>query len=341
MSHIIRQSKQDLSRARELPVIPPSPLPPLYAAWIEQLLTGPLPQESDATCDDCAMCVEGDPVGSRTDFYFNSQTKCCTYIPALPNFLVGRILADQDQNSRLGRSTVISRLDAGIGVTPLGLDQPPSFKVLYGQSKDSLFGRSKTLRCPHYMADEGGRCGVWLHRASICATWSCKYVRGASGLNFWTAIHQLLSTAERSLARWCVLQLDVGDEALKHLFPISNSDVSGKIDARSLDGVPNPDQARKLWGHWAGRETDFYVESSRLVEPLDWRAVTAIAGPELGIFARLVLESYRKVRSDEIPARLKVGSFNTIRTADDFYSILSYNGYDPFYLPGSLMTMLP
>jgi hypothetical protein len=135
--------------------------------------------------------------------------------------------------------------------------------------------------------------------------------------------------------------LDVGDEALKHLFPISNSDVSGKIDARSLDGVPNPDQARKLWGHWAGRETDFYVESSRLVEPLDWRAVTAIAGPELGIFARLVLESYRKVRSDEIPARLKVGSFNTIRTADDFYSILSYNGYDPFYLPRSLMTMLP
>jgi hypothetical protein len=27
---------------------------------------------------------------------FHPETKCCTYIPALPNFLVGRIVEDDD-----------------------------------------------------------------------------------------------------------------------------------------------------------------------------------------------------------------------------------------------------
>ena len=85
----------------------------------------------------------------------------------------------------------------------------------------------------------------------------------------------------------------------------------------------------------------FYLECSRLVEALDWRAVKALAGPEIGIFSKLVCEGYRKIMSDEIPTRLKVGSFNTIRTGTDFYSITSYNEYDPIELPRSLMTMLP
>ncbi|MBA2525624.1 MAG: hypothetical protein H0V18_07560 [Pyrinomonadaceae bacterium] len=287
------------------------------------------------------MCVEDDSKRTRTDISFNPQTKCCNYIPDLPNYLVGRILAGQDPNSASGRATVEARLRAGIAVTPLGLGQPPSFQVLYGHSRDSLFGRSRTLRCPHYLEDEGGRCGVWNHRAALCATWYCKYVRGQVGLNFWTAMHQLLSVVEKSLTRWCVLELDVGAEALKHLFPASASPSNGRIDARSLDGIADPAEARELWGHWAGRETEFYMECDRLVEVLDWRAVTAIGGPEIGIFSSLVCEGYRKIMSDEIPTRLKVGSFNTIRTGQDFYRISSYNGYDPIDLPKSLMTMLP
>lgn len=288
------------------------------------------------------MCVQGDSKPSHTDIYFNPQTKCCTYIPELPNYLVGGVLADEDPSSALGRATVEARLHAGINVTPMGLGQPPSFKLIYENSRQSLFGRSTTLRCPHYLAEEGGRCGVWKHRASICATWYCKYVRGQVGLNFWLALHQLLSAVEKSLTRWCVLELDIGAEALKHLFPSSGSrTTNAKIDARALDGIADADEAKEIWGLWAGRETEFYLECRRLVEPLDWRAVTTIGGPELGIFARLVTESYRKILSDEIPARLKVGSFNTMRTEQDFYSIMSYNEFDPFYLPKSLITMLP
>lgn len=31
------------------------PLPALYAGWLEDLLGAPIPRESRATCDDCAM----------------------------------------------------------------------------------------------------------------------------------------------------------------------------------------------------------------------------------------------------------------------------------------------
>ncbi len=336
------QNKRVSYSTRELPVIPASPLPPLYAAWIDQLLAGPLPQESDATCDDCAMCVEDDSRHTRSEIFFNPQTKCCTYVPDLPNYLVGRILADHDPNSASGRATVEARLRAGIAVTPIGLGKPPSFQVLYEHSRESLFGRSLTLRCPHYLVEEGGRCGVWKHRASICATWHCKYVRGEVGLNFWMAMHQLLSAVEKSLTRWCVLELDVGAEALKQLFPTSAlSRTNGRIDARALDGIADPAEARELWGRWAGRESEFYMECIRLVEPLDWRAVKAIAGPEIGIFSSLLCEGYIKLISNEIPNRLKVGSFKTIRTGHEFYSISTYNDNDPIDLPASLMAMLP
>jgi hypothetical protein len=118
-------------------------------------------------------------------------------------------------------------------------------------------------------------------------------------------MHQLLSAVEKSLMRWCVLELDVGVEALKHLFPApASSRSNGAIDALSLDGIADPAEARELWGHWSGRETEFYMECGRLVEPLDLRAVKAIGGPELGIFSSLVCEGYRKLMSDEIPTRI-------------------------------------
>src|SRR6266498_5696232 len=121
-------SDSHASLTRELPVIPPSPLPALYAAWIDQLLAGPLPQESNATCDDCAMLPEDTRKPARSEAFFNPQTKCCTYVPELPNYLVGQILSDDDPAFASGRATVEERLHLGVNVTPLGLGQPPNFK---------------------------------------------------------------------------------------------------------------------------------------------------------------------------------------------------------------------
>lgn len=273
--------------------------------------------------------------------FFNPQTKCCSYIPTIPNYLVGRVIQDEDPNQASGRLTVEERIRAGVAVTPLGLEQPPDFQLLYGSSPKTLFGQSRSLRCPHYLETEGGSCGIWKHRASVCATWHCKYVRGTVGHDFWTVLHQLLSTVEKSLSRWCVLELDIGSEALSYLFPPrTRARAAGNIDARALDGLADPAENRKLWGNWLGREAEFYRECSRLVNGLDWQGVTAINRGEIQICARLLREAYSRLMSDEMPERLKVGAFQVVGMDQDSCSINTYSKYDPLNVPKRLMDVL-
>ena len=100
-------------------------LPYLYGKWIGQLLEASIPEEQAATCDSCAMCIREESEPERDTFYFNPAVKCCTYVPELPNFLVGAILADEDGDMAIGRISVKQRLTAGVGVTPLGLSPSP------------------------------------------------------------------------------------------------------------------------------------------------------------------------------------------------------------------------
>jgi hypothetical protein len=287
------------------------------------------------------MLADDNQKQTRADGFFNPETKCCSYVPALPNYLVGRILSDDDPAFSSGRATVQERFSAGVGVTPLGLAQPPNFEVLYSFSSRTLFGKSRTLLCPHYLADEGGRCGVWKHRASVCATWHCKYVRGQVGHEFWTTLHQLLSKVEKTLAHWCVLELDIGTVAFKRLFPaLPQSDRTRRVDPRALDGVADPPESRRLWGKWAGREAEFYRECARLVNALDWPKVIAIGGAEIQICARVLREAYGKLMSEEIPARLKLGAIQVVGMDRDYCRITSYSGYDPVSIPRQLIDVL-
>ena len=79
-----------------LPVVPESPLPPLYAGWVGALLGGAaIPPETHATCGDCAMCADPGEAPRRGTAYFDPTVKCCSYLPEIYNFLAGRILAEK------------------------------------------------------------------------------------------------------------------------------------------------------------------------------------------------------------------------------------------------------
>src|SRR5436190_17528101 len=101
-------------------MVTPAALPTLQAAWLDQFLGGPLPAETNATCDTCAMLVDKKEEGPE-GHGFNPETKCCTYLPRLWNFLVGGVLDDPHADAVKGRSTVEARIDRGVAVTPLGL----------------------------------------------------------------------------------------------------------------------------------------------------------------------------------------------------------------------------
>lgn len=267
-----------------------TPLPPLYARWIEQSFGRELPSEDRATCSNCAMCGEAaERDGTTPDLRFNPNTKCCTFHPDLPNFLVGAVLAD-DTPGLTGKDVVANRIRERIGSTPLGLFASPDFKERHGANQArgadaSLFGRATDLLCPYFNPAGGGLCGLWLHRNSSCSTWFCKHRDGALGKRFWDAAAHLLKFTERALASWCVVELVKDEAVLDELFDpmgapreLASRNLRGKVDA---DGRLSVALSERVWGSWYGREEAFFRRCHELVGPLDWTAVVEKAGPQL------------------------------------------------------------
>ena len=66
----------------------------------------------------------------------------------------------RDPAAAAGRATIEARIAKGVGVTPLGLLERRSTRCSTEASPAS-FGQAKSMRCPHFLEEEGGRCGVW------------------------------------------------------------------------------------------------------------------------------------------------------------------------------------
>jgi hypothetical protein len=311
-------------------------LPPLFAQWIGEWLTDPLPRETHATCDRCAMCA-GDGQAGTDRVFFDRAIKCCTYLPRIPNFLAGRILTDESDELAQGRATIDQRITAGVAVTPFGLGIPAPYQLLY-RNAEAFFGRAEGLRCPHYVV-EGGRCGIWRHREATCATWFCKHEHGATGQMFWAAIRELLRGIEHDLAAWCVLALVHDDRVLAALAVADQA--QGRLDAYALDGLQNPDAHRELWGHWAGRAREFFVEAGRLVDPLHWNDVLEICGPAVRVQAAAVRAAHRQLVDRSIPKILRVGRYEVVRGSPDGSTLRTYSDFDPLHVPQRLLDALP
>jgi hypothetical protein len=283
------------------------------------------------------MCVPA-PQASAAIKTFDPGAKCCTYLPTLWNFLVGRILEDRTPEAAAGRVSVERRIDAGDAVTLLGLAHTPVFTALY-QHVSGSFGRTRALLCPHFLPESGG-CGVWRHRESTCATWFCKLERGKVSEHFWNSLHRLLASAELAVARWCAIELNPGAEALEVLFPARQRPAPLFSGPEDFDGRANPEEHRRRWGRWAGREREFYIETARLAGPLSWEAIERIGGVEVSARAERVRAAFAQLMSGVVPDRLHAGLVHFEAFGEGTSLVRTYSDSDPLLLPDSLIGAL-
>jgi hypothetical protein len=263
------------------------------------------------------MCAPAGAPPRPGGLYFNPGVKCCTFWPVLPNFLVGRILRDLDPERGRGRASVQARIAGGIAVTPLGLGRSSAQLC-----PDEGFGQDEAFLCPHFILEGGGTCGIWPHREATCATFFCKFVRGAVGAKFWSALHHLLEAVEQALTWHCVERLDLGGVAVRSL-------LGGSGDARTL------------WGRWAGREGAFYEAAAGVVETLTWKEILERGGPQLRLHAQLTLEAHARLRAPAIPAGpLRLGTFVVTDRGPDAVRVATYSASDPLSLPPALFDVL-
>ncbi len=285
-------------------------LPPLYAAWIEQLLEAPIPGETRVTCSDCNMCKKLEPESS-IETYFIPSAKCCTYFPHLPNFLVGGILRDDDPGFAEGRELFEERATFA-DVNPLRVG--PNWGYRFAQSLKP-FGQAEILRCPYYIDRQGGLCGIWRYRNSECSTWFCKFERGDISWAFWKCIDRLLAKLESILSRWSAGQLGL---------PATSE---------------NPNQT--VWNQWSGREREFYAACFDMVSALSWTEVLHIGGTQIEPLLHAVLSAYAKLKSDKIPDRLTLGEYSAEVLPDGSSRMIAYSRYDAIDLSNSIVELLP
>jgi hypothetical protein len=208
---------------------------------------------------------------------YHPEVRCCSYHPHLAAHLVGGVLGGEDGE---GRARVRSRIAARVGVTPLGLGPTPAYYALKGR-----FGHSREMLCAFY---QNARCTIWRHRAMPCASFHCKFDRGAIGRDLWSFLIIASNVIERVLARWLLGKLGL------EVAP-SDALLRAPEDA-ALD--------RQAWGGWFGREEEYFLESARLVDALSYAEVEAIGGRDLQGLA----EALRGVvaRGAELPERVRV-----------------------------------
>lgn len=301
-----------------------------YSDWIDQLLAGPIPPETKATCDDCAMLPQ--PGMAQAGIVFHPETKCCTFEPALVNYRAGLILSDDDTDLAPGRRTVEERLRARVAVTPWGLHPSARFSLLYKNGANT-FGRAPALGCPHQIE---GQCGIWRHNPATCTTWFCKHVRGATGLDFWNDLGELLREVDKQIGLWCALEVGAEPGPLARLLEMDKP-----LDAAELGGAIQEDRYRALWGRWAGRETEFYRACADRVRPLSWDDLVRICGPRVTVLSRLVRERYARLTSQAAPDRPRVGLIQIEGMVSGKYTAVTYSPYDPLRISPELTAVLP
>ena len=307
-----------------------TPLPELYARWIAAILPGPPPVENEAMCTDCAMCPRTGETISSDWIFFDHGSKCCTYTPSLPNFLAGAILADPTLTA--GRASLEVRIAKGLGAGPVAILPPPTYNLLYRHSLDT-FGRNQALRCPHY-ENGSGTCSIWPYREPTCATWFCKHDRGSIGQAFWRALQTFLNSVSRDLSLWCVLQLDIGTEALTAVAAWREGRINGEtLQPGEVDGQWDAGNARRTWGRWWGRESTFYIECIRLVDELEWPRVAGICGPEVQADTLLLRHAWDMLQETHLPTHLSLGRFEVTGATSAAVRVQSYSRLDPLDLP--------
>jgi hypothetical protein len=292
------------------------------------------PVETKATCDRCVMCAPPGEARSHTRDYFRPDIKCCTYHPTMPNFLVGAILSDEGADLEIGRARVRQLIAQKTGVTPKAVGPSRKYQVLMQAGRYHAFGRSHDLRCPYFQVEEG-RCSVWRYRKSDCAVFYCKYDAAADGQAFWRGFGGYWQLLENRLA--LLVMKRVSDRVEEPHRPYD------RLSVEELeDRPPNPDDYRRWWGPYEGREEEFYRACYRAALSLSLEEARELLEDDDGKKRlRMVGEAYQQLRAPVFPAKLEMNpELTEVPGPEGTTLVVGYSRYEPMALPAIIYRLL-
>src|SRR5262249_22579599 len=263
--------------------------------------------EPRATCSHCAMVQRFDE--PLLELAFDSRVKCCSYVPDVHNFNVGRALADTDPVGADARGVLRSRMKERAGVSPLGLAVPLLYRTIY-ENAPAAFGRAPALRCPYYV-DKGGLCGIWRHRDSVCSTWFCKFESGALGKKYWRIVQGLLALIETSVKLWVLAEVGLDEGARADLWSRTEFEKRGKrpqLDEPTMTATVDFARYKQDWANFYGREEEFFLRCAEAVNPLTSEDILRIGGAVVAAAIDATKHAIKTIAELKIPERVKPGN---------------------------------
>jgi hypothetical protein len=306
-------------------------LPVIYQNWVSAWLPAGIPRESNATCDDCAMCNPSGGSLTSDVGYYDRALKCCTFFPELPNFLAGRALAGDGPGAAALRALINHEGGTRGNATLRSVEPDAKYAAVYDQQRKAGFGRDPDLLCPYAVdrdAPAGPRCGIWQYRNSVCTTFFCKHVRGLTGFQFWQTLKGLLGALEWSLSWWAITQV---------LDRPASAYTAGTTRATEANAIRlRPD----AWNLWPGSREAFYVACADRVEALSPEDVIQVAGMSARLHHLELLERFEALMSPRPPDRLRAAPFSILRQCGQRATIQALTCSEPMEAPVALLPVL-
>ncbi|MFH2144205.1 MAG: hypothetical protein ABIJ97_17390 [Bacteroidota bacterium] len=304
-------------------------LPLLYQDFLPDILNSDIEKEVLASCSKCIMLKPVKFMSSQN--YFSSKSKCCTYYPSIPNYLIGSILSDNDSETAIGRSKLIAKIKKGINTYPKGINSSKLYDFLYNKGKHNGFGKSKKLICPFYDQKLNG-CSVWKGRSAVCSTYFCRYNHGKTGEKFWLSLQFYLKEVEKHLSNYAIYKLDA---------PFNTDYKTEKNQNFKISDIDEtkPDNYSDTWGKWLNKEIDFYIRSYKIVSALDKNKFEQIMGIDNDIFINEIQINLSIIKNPELPERLAYNEVTNLVPLSDKNYLLS-NPYGSFKISEDILELI-
>lgn len=186
---------------------------------------------------------------------FHPTSRCCSYIPRIPNFLLGFALMDADTQA-VARNFVGSgfTIPEGSQVSPLQMEQSIGF--LSGQLPHG------TVVCP-LLDRTSKKCQVYAFRNGVCSTFFCRHDQGEAGAEFWESLTDLVTQVETALAQWALEQAGFQLDAYFERFESLQHSMDACTDPGT--GTWSDSARRTLFAEWYGREEELFLRCAEAI----------------------------------------------------------------------------
>lgn len=264
-------------------------LPRIYENLLPREILNFVPEETKATCDNCAMSRPQ----HRGKIHYRADLKCCTFHPFLPNYMVGALFqeASSTEAHRIFRDKIARREYA----LPIGMVAPVRYQVEFNNRKEGDFGQREEWLCPYYNK-ENQNCNVWRNRAVVCTTFFCKSSYGKVGLKFWEKMNGYLWYVELALLEEALVMLDFSPRQIMTLLDYHNRQEGTAAEKKSW--VLPEAKSRELWNGYYEDQEGFYKKCHDVVANMnkkDFQELLGEQGQSLEEEIFSILPSLKKV----------------------------------------------